>query len=509
MRSIIPNIFHFINEKIYNNEHGDIEVYKYFSILSAFNINNPKKIFYHYYNLPNGFLWEKLNNILKDKFILIKINIPNTFKNNIKNFFLKFKLILIYQILKAYGGIYLDINSISINPINILLKYNFFKSKNNEIIGSEKESYMTNKLIDFYYKNKDLSEFDEKFGIKNIKNIFINNHLIDNLNFNNSEEYVFNIIFKEIYDYSFSEYFHLLKNCYFFHLNIPEEKLNNINIFYIFNKISIYNLLVRNSLIYNLINNEPLIENIDFSKKIELINNLDIILWINLDNSLYRYENMNKILNNFNIENKRISAIDGDLIDNVKEKYFFSENNIFPKYTNKEYAVLASHLNTIEIFSKIKKEQINYNIGLVCEDDLSLDFFKYWNYDFKNIIENSPKDWEIIMIGYFSLDLNFTENYKKWNSEWSAISYLIRYDNLSEKISKLKKDDKWICNEYDLMVSDNYIFSKFNTYVYKYPYFTFPNNNDSTFHEDHVDYHRIYKISNYIVHEKIYDDYIK
>jgi hypothetical protein len=508
MKNIIPNIFHYIDEKLYNNEYTDIELYKYFSILSIFNINKPKKIFFHYCcNLPNGVLWNKLKNILNDKLSFIKVNIPNTFKNNIKFFFLKFKIILIYQILKAYGGIFIDSNTIFINPINDLLKYNFFKSKNNEIIGSEKESYMANKLIDFYYKNKDLSLFDEKFGIKNINNIFINNHLINNLNFNNNEEYVYDIIFKEIYDYSFSEYFHLVKNCYFFHLNLSEEKLNNINVFYIFNKISIYNLLVRNVLSYNLINN-TLINYDFFSKNLELVNNIDIILWINLDNSIDRCNNMNNTLNNFKIENKRISAINGDKIKDIKNKYFFSENNIFPNYTNKEYAVLTSHLNTIEIFSKINSNEIKYNTGLICEDDLSLDFLKYWNCDFKTIIENAPPNWEIIMLGYFSLDLNFTEDYKKWNSEWSAISYLIKYDNLSEKIEKLKKDDKWICNEYDVMVSDNYIFSKFNTYVYKYPFFTFPNNNDSTFHKDHVDYHRIYKISNYIVHEKIYEEYI-
>ena len=58
------------------------------------------------------------------------------------------------------------------------------------------------------------------------------------------------------------------------------------------------------------------------------------------------------------------------------------------------------------------------------------------------------------------------------------------------------------------MVSDNYIFSKFNTYVYKYPFITFPNGNDSTFHTDHLDYHRLYKNCNYMVLENIYNEYI-
>ena len=62
---------------------------------------------------------------------------------------------------------------------------------------------------------------------------------------------------------------------------------------------------------------------------------------------------------------------------------------------------------------------------------------------------------------------------------------------------------KWKCCSNDLMVSDNYIFSKVNTYIYKYPYFTFPNDNDSTLHSDHLNYHKIYKNCNYLIWNKL------
>ena len=97
--------------------------------------------------------------------------------------------------------------------------------------------------------------------------------------------------------------------------------------------------------------------------------------------------------------------------------------------------------------------------------------------------------------------------YTKWNNEWSALAYLVNHKSLY-KLDNLKKNGKWLCKEKDLMVSDNYIFSKFNTYVYKYPFFTFPDDNDSTFHDDHLNYHKIYKISNYITLENIYDEYL-
>jgi two-component system cell cycle response regulator CtrA len=49
---------------------------------------------------------------------------------------------------------------------------------------------------------------------------------------------------------------------------------------------------------------------------------------------------MIQILNNFNIENIRINAYDGNVEENINKKYFYNPNNIYPKYSNKEYAIL-------------------------------------------------------------------------------------------------------------------------------------------------------------------------
>jgi hypothetical protein len=144
---------------------------------------------------------------------------------------------------------------------------------------------------------------------------------------------------------------------------------------------------------------------------------------------------------------------------------------------------------------------------MICEDDLSFELINYWKYDINTIISNAPFDWDIIMLGYFSLNLDYKEDYNKWNNEWSALSYLVNKNNIKNKLEKKKLNNKWICNHNDIMLSDNYIFSNFNTYIYKYPYFTFPKNNDSTFHEDHLEYHKIYKACNYLVLNNIFDKY--
>jgi hypothetical protein len=494
-KNIIPNIFHVIYDEKKNN------IYQYFNIESIFKLNNPEKIFVYYLNDINH---DFQSMFYKDSIIFEKINKDDYLTNEI----------FIFKKLKEFGGIYADINILFISNIFHLLKYNFFKTDNNTFIGSEKDSYMINKYLEFYllnyHKLKDnnlilTKDFNEKFGIRNINGEFINNYLIPENMF-----YLSNTLFLEISDYSFSEYFNIIQkysvvylNDYTFLENTDEKFL----LYDIFNKYRTYNLLIKHILGYSYLYNRS---NYINKENFDLINNIDIIFWINLDRSLDRKENMLNLLKNFNIPNYRISAVDGELVKDVDTKYFnnissISNNNRKNIFSNKEFATLLSHLNAIDMYRNFNN--LEYNIALICEDDLALDFINYWKKSISDIVNNAPKDWDIIMLGYFSLKINYKEEYPKWNGEWSAISYLINH-NAAEKLCELKIDKKWVYNDCDSMVADSFIFSKLNTYLYKYPYMTFPNNNYSTIHEDHINYHYMYKNANYLTLENVYEEYI-
>ena len=507
------DIYHIINEN--QDKENDLSLNVFLLITSILNIDSNYKIYYHYYNLPDNSisnkLWNKLINY--NNIIYIKINIPY-------RIFSKYKYTYINKILYDNGGIYLNNYVLLLNKINN--NYNYFKTKNNEIIGSIKNS-ITAHLLYIYNSSIASDNIIKKYKDFNFSD---NIKILDyNYNYNNINE----IYEKEIFDYSFGKYFHLVNNCDFF---IGDRDLYNINKEMI-SKITIYNLLIKYVLGYKyMYNSKELFSGVN---NYNLINRIDIIYWINLDRTEYRRANMERVLLNFSIPNERISAIDSKLDDNIKSKYFILTDNIqykyssifselldndnYPNYSNTEYAILASHLYTInkfielkqsgdeELFSEVLKKE---NICLICEDDLSLDFIQYWNKSTSEIIKNAPHDWDIIMLGYFSLKLDY-EEYTKWNNEWSALAYLVNKNNIKDKINELKVYDennnfKWKCSKDDLMVSDNYIFSKFNTYVYKYPYFTFPNNNDSTLHSDHLSYHKIYKNCNYLVWNNVINE---
>jgi GR25 family glycosyltransferase involved in LPS biosynthesis len=214
------------------------------------------------------------------------------------------------------------------------------------------------------------------------------------------------------------------------------------------------------------------------------LDKIDIIYWINLNRSEKRRKNMETLLKTINIKNERIAAIDGK---------FDSDENIYGRYISEngfnksriEYSCLLSHLLTIKTFAESE-----YEYALILEDDLSLEYTKYWDKNISQIMREAPGDWEIIMLNYVSkhkLENNYTLNL---NGRLSCCgSYLINKKGALRLINKIYKDNKFILLPNSVHTSDNYIYSQLRTYAYKYPYFTYPTENDSTIHDSHIFFH--------------------
>ena len=222
------------------------------------------------------------------------------------------------------------------------------------------------------------------------------------------------------------------------------------------------------------------------------LDGIDVIYWINLDRATERRNNMEKMLKDSvfgNIEKIRYPAIDGSL-ENFKDiimKTIYPRNYL-SSYTNQEYACLFSHLNVIKKFSNS-----NYNVTLIFEDDMLLEYKKYWKENVRQIMENAPKDWEIIQLGYTVGDHNkIPEELYTLNSNqqyYGMGSYLIKKSAAKKLIEDLNKGDKYMLNKNIPHISDIYIYKMLKTYVYKYPYFTYPTNNDSYIHNEHLPAH--------------------
>ena len=218
------------------------------------------------------------------------------------------------------------------------------------------------------------------------------------------------------------------------------------------------------------------------------LDSIDIIYWINLDRSEKRRKNMETILKQINIKNERIVATDGK---NISDAELYNNYKFLGKKnaTKIEYSCLLSHLRTIQKFS-----ESNYNLALILEDDLSLEYSKYWDKKVSEIIKGAPEDWEIIMLNYVTyifLEKTYTLNKNGYIN--CCGSYLINKKGASRLMKNIYSDKKFILDLDKPNTSDNFIYSKLITYAYKYPYFTYPIENDSTIHNEHLLYHNLSK----------------
>lgn len=234
-----------------------------------------------------------------------------------------------------------------------------------------------------------------------------------------------------------------------------------------------------------------------------LINNyldgIDIIYWINLDRSSDRKEKMIKMFEDdafSGISNERFSAVDGNNPDSIKKIEF-----IDPNERPGVYGCLLSHLETIRKFNNS-----NYDIALILEDDCTLEFKKYWKKSVRTVIQESPKDWEIIMLSYYfegdDLNTHVLSNWDNMTNDYtsdqaySTLAYIINKKGSNKLISSIynKEFDIYNINHKLPAHADKYIYKSLKTYAYKYPFFIYNTDNDSTSTLGHnIDNHAKFK----------------
>jgi GR25 family glycosyltransferase involved in LPS biosynthesis len=224
---------------------------------------------------------------------------------------------------------------------------------------------------------------------------------------------------------------------------------------------------------------------------IKYMDGIDIIYWINLDRSTDRRKQMEAIFRDPVFQTtqiERISAVDGRNSNMVYPKLNF----MYKQKNDYEYACMLSHLETIRNFSRT-----NYEVALIMEDDITLEFKPYWRKSVREIIENAPSDWEIIQLCYnTNNNPNLFKLYERntRNKTVCAGAYLINNKTAKKLINDIYKDGKYNLEHYLIHHADCYIFSKSITYTYKYPYFIYKSNNDSLLHPEDLKSHEKSKI---------------
>lgn len=207
------------------------------------------------------------------------------------------------------------------------------------------------------------------------------------------------------------------------------------------------------------------------------------IVWINLDRSQTRRQNMEKILSGTNIPNTRICAIDGNLINSNE----YNHKNL----TKYEIACCMSHMKALNYLSEQDGEYF-----LVFEDDLDPNNIVLFNCTLDDIINQIPtdmKDFDVLQLGKIYHE-PLKETYTLWNNEYnnnihiaSTVAYLITKKGIEKIINK----SKMIGIEPNLFLeeADKFLYKYLKTITYKYNFFSYACVS-STIHSDHDSWHK-------------------
>ena len=214
---------------------------------------------------------------------------------------------------------------------------------------------------------------------------------------------------------------------------------------------------------------------------------VDVIYWINLKRAKERRKHMEKVLSDpafDSVQKIRFNAVDAS---HAMKKFTLPIESVLSvnhRVVDKEYACLASHLDAIRMFSKS-----NYETAIIFEDDVSLDMKPYWKKTIQQVMDEAPKDWEILHL--CNANLNQKEKYLKLTypcyahnlntnnpCKWSAAAYLI-HKRAALKLMKLWDGKTYKLHPNTYHQADYIIYELLTTYMYKTPYFLIRKDNDT------------------------------
>ena len=123
---MIPNILHFVFGMAPDFGGKPFLLVHYLSVKSAVELNKPSAAYFHYQYEPEGEWWEKAKPLLT----LNKVTAPESFMGRPLYHVAHKADVVRLQALKETGGIYLDLDTISVKPLTDLLNHSF-------VIGQE------------------------------------------------------------------------------------------------------------------------------------------------------------------------------------------------------------------------------------------------------------------------------------------------------------------------------------------------------------------------------------
>ena len=207
------------------------------------------------------------------------------------------------------------------------------------------------------------------------------------------------------------------------------------------------------------------------------LNNFPPVHFISIEETIERRNLLIEKFKNYGVENitphifKRYKNEDHEIESEFLERigqWRLSEGSRGP-VTSHLKAIKEWYLNTEDPYA------------FFCEDDLSLESVKYWNFNWEQFFERLPKDWECVQLSWIREDFFYygCNLRNRFWCDWSACAYLISREHARKLIENYHPDNKFYLDYkgYDLeQRSENFIVPVVETIIFSNfgPIYSFP-----------------------------------
>ncbi len=136
------------------------------------------------------------------------------------------------------------------------------------------------------------------------------------------------------------------------------------------------------------------------------------------------------------------------VMPHIYDRYKYGDNEVI---CSNEWYPTAGYLGAITSHLKAIKEwynNTNEDYAIFCEDDLSLETVKYWNFTWEEFFDSLPERWQCIQM---SLSRQFGTMFKFMQPEvhlrprcwcdWSCVAYMITRDHAKKLIDSYYKEN--------------------------------------------------------------------
>ena len=173
------------------------------------------------------------------------------------------------------------------------------------------------------------------------------------------------------------------------------------------------------------------------------LNNFPLINYISLEESENRRKNLHNHFEKYGITDKSFRPLISKRFDECDDVVFGSQVEVLDSGTK---GCVVSHIKMIKKWY----EETDEDYGFFCEDDLSLESVKYWDFTWEQFIERIPEDADCVQLYCIREQQKPIKFEDRWLTDWSVTAYILTRDYAKKIIDQYYVSE----NEYNLEIYD-------------------------------------------------------